>query len=422
MIERRRYIIILLVIVFLSSCGFNLFNIVDERNQELNSRPTKAIIDNNNNGVISFGNKILKIKNLEITNQEIDLGSTNKNNRVISSMSYISNKEGDGFLIYSIDHIVEYLKREEYKEVLGIKHYLIPIKRNEFLTKENKLVIDKDLIGKSIVAYSDNDVVYLAYLNNVREYTPGHYIFGDDGNLKGSFNIKKINLKNFNISEITIDKSRSRIEIDNELSLDKNGDGFYSWSRPDLSKVKDYKEISDNFKNTKDNNIFSSYFLDYEGNGLVISDYSNYKEREIFFSKYKNYERLSIDKIHIDSTFKPAENFVIEGYGESNRYPLLFGSFVPGIESYFNNILVSKYFNKNGDGILFIEPYDNSKGLYFQKLSSFKLSDKIEQILDKKSKFKYYDYALNENGNGLLFLTDGKTFKTKKILNFQVQK
>lgn len=90
--------------------------------------------------------------------------------------------------------------------------------------------------------------------------------------------------------------------------------------------------------------------------------------------------------------------------------------------TYFNNYLEAKFFNKNGDGVLFLATNNSNAELYAKKVSSLKLDDKIDMIYDKFSSFKYYDYALNENGNGLLFLTNGKTFKTTKIINFYVKK
>lgn len=412
-----KYIICFFILLFLFSCNFNFINIVDQKKQEFNYPPTKAIIDINNNGVISFRDRIFKIKNLEITNEEISLGFTNLNNRLISSMSYFVNKNGNGFLVYSLDHVVEFLKRGDYKtlEPLSIKHYLIPIKANEFFTSKIKLIIDNDLIGKSIDVYSDDNILCLFYNRNYLKYSAGRYY--TDG-LKGEFSLKLVNLNNFNIEDKFIQFYKMRIESDNDFFLDKNGNGFITnYPYKSLGKIVNYKKTVEYFEDKIDHNIFSKNFLDFDGNGSFISDYSIYKEREIFFSTYKNYERLKIEKIHIDQSFRPAERFITENYRkDSVKYPLLVES-----SSYFDNTLISKFFNKKGDGILFLEPSDNSSGLYAQKVSLFKIQDKVDQIIDKKSKFKYYDYAINENGNGLIFLTDGKIFKSIKVFNFEVK-
>ncbi|MFN4151665.1 MAG: hypothetical protein ACK4IX_12045 [Candidatus Sericytochromatia bacterium] len=179
--KKLSYIICFFILLFLFSCNFNFINIVDQKKQEFNYPPTKAIIDINNNGVISFRDRIFKIKNLEITNEEISLGFTNLNNRLISSMSYAVNKNGDGFLVYSLDHVVEFLKRRDYKtsEPLAIKHYLIPIKTNEFFTSKTKLIIDNDLIGKSVISYSDQNTLLLSYINNSENYSAGKYFLTD---------------------------------------------------------------------------------------------------------------------------------------------------------------------------------------------------------------------------------------------------
>jgi hypothetical protein len=96
-------------------------------------------------------------------------------------------------------------------------------------------------------------------------------------------------------------------------------------------------------------------------------------------------------------------------------------------------LISAVYLNKDGNGAIFMNKKIDtpnkfsSRGfdysyLYMKKVKNFKLEDKEIKVLDS-NKFDYYNFAINNKGNGLVILNknNSNNFIVKKLINYELE-
>ncbi|MFN8672696.1 MAG: hypothetical protein U0457_11540 [Candidatus Sericytochromatia bacterium] len=133
------------------------------------------------------------------------------------------------------------------------------------------------------------------------------------------------------------------------------------------------------------------YNLSYEGNGEIIF----YTDKKFYVQKFKNFTKISEKETFFSN------NDIAEKLEKK-----------------------SLYINKDNKGLLFcykdIDINNNFKYPYIKKINNFIVEDKDIKLIDS-NKYKYHDYSINKNGNGIIILTDGEHFILKKIRNYEVE-
>ncbi len=394
--KKLNYITISLLFIILSGCNLFLGLPLGEKIQYFSGEELKDIfIDESDNGIIVFKDKICKIKNLSITNEKVDLKDTDSN-YPISNVANSVDKSGNGIMIYS---------RENYDEivpqVLGFKprkpYYLVSIENNKFITN-------------SVERFFSSSNINIKILNLVNSESFIYYLNNNNSLILNYINNNKIT-KGYQIDK-ELNQSISNIEI----NIDEKGNGGYSYN--DLTTFnyfslnefkKEEEKLSIKFRDetdTKTNYTVINSFIDSNGTGYLIIINNRY---EVFVQKFENFKEVPDKKLILNSVD-------LAYSGDNYQIP-------------------SVYLDKEGNGAVFLIKKINIQSkfasrdfeysyLYIKKVKNFKLEDKEIKVLDS-NKFNYYNFAINEKGNGLVVLNknnSNNTFIIKKIRNFEPEK
>jgi hypothetical protein len=395
--------ILIFIIFFISSCNIFLELPKNEKFQYLSGIPRRVFIDESNNGIILINNTIYKIKNLNITNEQLEL-KDNNNKHYINDISYSVDKDGDGILIYS-RFIYENIAVFENSINIEDPFYLVNIEKNNFKTNSIKHIFDEtsdnEFEIKIINTSKNNHIIY--YSNPYSDYV-------NDCSFCRSIKIKKIS--NDKIEEYTLDKDLNQTNKSFSLNIDEKGNGLYLLNKtldfkifPINNFIKENEKLNIKIRDIKDDyiGIFQSA-SDITGNGFIITFNTRY---ELYTQLFTNLKEISEKKLLINS-------IEIADIRDKNSADI----------------------NKDGNGIIFMVKKTNyinkysTRGdyqysyLYTKKMNNLKVEDKEFKILDS-NKYFYHDFNINEKGNGLVILAKNNsenTFIAKKIINFEPEK
>lgn len=395
--------ILIFIIFFISSCNIFLELPKNEKFQYLSGIPRRVFIDESNNGIILINNTIYKIKNLNITNEQLEL-KDNNNKHYINDISYSVDKDGDGILIYS-RFIYENIAVFENSINIEDPFYLVNIEKNEFKTNSVKHIFDEtsdnEFEIKIINTSKNNHIIY--YYNPYSDYV-------NDCSFCRSIKIKKIS--NDKIEEYTLDKDLNQTNKSFSLNIDEKGNGLYLLNKtldfkifPINNFIKENEKLNIKIRDIKDDyiGIFQSA-SDITGNGFIITFNTRY---ELYTQLFTNLKEISEKKLLINS-------IEIADIRDKNSADI----------------------NKDGNGIIFMVKKTNyinkysTRGdyqysyLYTKKMNNLKVEDKEFKILDS-NKYFYHDFNINQKGNGLVILAKNNsenTFIAKKIINFEPEK
>lgn len=417
------FLSMLLLCVFLSTCTFFNECLIDP----FHAKATTVFIDESNNGVIQYYNKICKIKNLNITNERIYLKDID-NNYSVHKIAYCIDVDGDGFLVYS-RNLTEgiYLANDSASPLFVDHYYVMKINKNNFLSSSTKELFE-DFIAFSnkinIKSFGKDNFVlnYQSELHHSSSYDFAHYISIVNSN---NGKITKYNLSSNDYSE----NEEAQVEID------KDGNGYLFYKERNSFKyfyLKKYvvgDEISD-FEISKNHSDYSNViknYLDSNGTGFVIfkkankedqrskwvedldnnpsplpSSYINNQENDIFIRKFINFKPVTEEILFLET----------DELGNMEERKSI-------------KDLIS--INKDGNGIIFFNkknPKDkNTKSTlynYIKKVVNFKVENKEIKLLDLE-KYDYYNFSINSSGNGLVVLTNYNNFIVKKIVKYGVE-
>lgn len=413
MIKISKYILIF-IILLISSCNIFLELPTNEKFQYLSGIPRRVFIDESNNGIILINNIIYKIKNLNITNETIDL-KDNNSKYYINDISYSVDKDGDGILIYS-RFIYENIAVFENSINIEDPFYLVNIEKNNFKTNSVKHIFDEtsdnEFEIKIINTSKNNHIIY--YSNPYSDYV-------NDCSFCRSIKIKKIS--NDKIEEYTLDKDLNQTNKSFSLNIDEKGNGLYL-----LNKTLDFKIFSiNNF--IKENEKLNIQVMDkneikypdllksnsdLNGNGFILFEKGNYDRSlknyrwDIYIKKFNDFKtildkKLIFSSVDLNSIQRRLSPIHIDEKG--------------------NGILFMLKKNLNSTQDLLKKNMDYSY-LYTKKMNNLKVEDKEFKILDS-NKYFYRDFNINQKGNGLVILAKNdseNTFIAKKIINFEPEK
>ena len=405
-----------LVLIFNTILGCNLFLYLPtgDKFEYLEEKPVNIFVDGSNNGLIVFKDRICKIKNLYITNETINLKDSNTKLPIIESL-YNVNKLGDGVLIYSRaiydgNRIIIPETNEKFSTL-----YSIRISKNEFLFN-TKRELNKNLIIK-----------YIGSITNFLEENYGIYYI--DINKDVTLTLENINNEKINshkLNESFIDKSLLGI------NFNSNGDGWYFyWGRNNkdggfkIFSLKNYEkkeeklkeELDEQLKDNGNNLPFLKANFDENGTGYILSAKLNFQtnQRKLVVQKFENFQKTTEKLLVFES------DEIYNKPTHSGHYP--------------NSIIYYKpfiYINKEGNGIILMTkkgPKENeSLYTYTKKIINFKVENRESKLFDS-NKFNYYDFSINDKGNGFVILTNqtsseptGKEqFIVKKIINYELE-
>lgn len=405
-----RYLLPIIITIFLLSCNISLELPTTEKFQYLSEIPRNIFIDESNNRIILLNNTIYKIKDLNITNEKIEL-KDNNSKFYVGDVSYSVDKDGNGILIYSrINH--EDIIVDERGINIEYPFYSINIEKNQFKTNSVKHIFDETSGNRFEIK-----IINLSKNNHIIYYYKQYYA----GDFYRDIKIKKIS--NDKIEDYTLDKKLDSRNQSFSLNIDEKGNGLYL-----SNTIIDFKIFSiNNF--TKGDEKLSIQFMDIKdkiytnllqsnsdnnGNGYILFDKVDYDrtlqnhKANIYINKFNNF-KASSDKELIFSSIDL--NSI-----QRKIYPI--------------NI------DKNSNGIIFMLKRNISltpdlpkkdmdySYLYTRKITNLKVEDKEIKILDS-NKYFYHDFKINEKGNGLAILSKNdseNTFIVKKIINFEPEK
>ncbi|MEK7433699.1 MAG: hypothetical protein AABZ74_11250 [Cyanobacteriota bacterium] len=395
-----------LLLLIPKNCTEKIHNI--EIGKPFKGTPSNIVIDENNNGIISFREEIIKINNLEI-GEKICLKEA-QGRDCVGNTAYSTDKDGDGILIYSIQNdpclsiYPDLGSIDDYRLIFS--NYIVKIEKNNFLVDKVKKLYEIDTYykGFKILQFDKNN--FLVY-----------FLSQGYGNDKWKVVLKRINnldLNNYNINEYKFDLEDDGNNfynpyeyLDLDLNLDSNGNGWYAFKifRNNLfQKIENYKNTSQIKDLSKDSDTFYN-FLDTNGNGYIL----NFKD---FILSKSNVNNLISDNLNIE-IFKQEQNLI-------NYFPF-------SVDSKWLNI------NKNGEGVILLgknisNTNDEKIALVIKKIKDFKeISQSV--ISSNDSNYSYYASSINSNGNGIVILRDssnrgffGKNFILKRIRNYELEK
>ncbi|MFN8672785.1 MAG: hypothetical protein U0457_11985 [Candidatus Sericytochromatia bacterium] len=379
---------IVFFMLFIFSCKSTIDLEYEKKDILYNNTPLNIYIDTNDNGIIVYPKNIYKIKNLNITNEKLELNDPEKDFDIINTI-YSINEYGNGILIYS---------RSKYKEKFVIDRkpkvnnnfYLVNIENNKFYLEETKKIFEDNVGANSTIKLFNQDSNnFIIYYRNIYD---NNLSYSSSSDIK----IKKI-LKDMAI-DLLIEKNSPEELI--SLNIDKEGLGwlFYFNLRDYLYKI----NKTDNFIKKEPilintNNNYNSIdkfipYLDKNGNGFI------------FIIKY--------ERINTNIYLQRINNFTL-----ASDVNLIFSS---------NDLVINANFmvNENGNGVLFFyknkDINNNFKYPYIKKINNFIVENKEIKLIDS-NKYKYHDYYINKNGNGIIILTDEENFIFKKIRNYEIE-
>lgn len=407
-----------LLLLIPKNCNEKLYNI--EIGKPFKGIPSNIVIDENNNGIISFKQEIIKINNLEI-GEKLCLKDPQEK-YIVENTAYSTDKDGDGILIYSRQSegglpILSSIEGTKYY-IESFNNYIVKIEKNNFLVDKVKKLYEIDAYyyykGFKILQFDKNN--FLVY-----------FLSQGYGEKKLNVVLEKINnlnLKEYNIKEYKFELNDSYDSsnfyelykyLDLEVKIDLNGDGWYAFKISSnniiFEKIENFKNIS-YIKELSIGNRSLYNFLTTKGDGYIL----NYNGSMI------NYSDLKLSNSNIN-------NFITDNL---NNSLLKLGNdlFIP-----YNFSIDSKSINlnKNGDGIIFfnknISNTNNQKiALVIKKIKDFK--EIGESIVSSEGRdYDYYASSINSNGNGIVIIQDSanigfydRNFILKRIRNYELEK
>ncbi|MFN8575505.1 MAG: hypothetical protein U0354_01485 [Candidatus Sericytochromatia bacterium] len=402
--------LILVIMLFVSSCN-NIPSLEQlelsktEKFQYLEGVPVNIDIDESNNGLILLSGKVYKIKDLNITNDNLDLRDNNR--FPIAHLLYEIDKFGNGILLYT-------------RYIYETNRFVFPEVHEKQIPLYSVRIIKNELIYNSIRELNkDFEINTIGFINFSSEnygiyYTDIHR----DVNLTLE-NIVNENVTTHKLSETFKDNSLLGI------NLNSKGDGWYFYSSIKegiafrLFTLKNYskaqeklkEELDEEIKNNSQSMPFFKANLDLNGTGYILSSRFNPQTdiRKLFIQKFENFN-------------KTTEKQLIFENNEINN-ELIHTSHYPDSFLYYNPFI---YMNKEGNGIIFMnKKFADTKEhryTYIKKIINFKVDDKEVKLLDS-SKYSYHKFKVNEKGNGLVILkkndSEKNIFIAKKIRNFE---
>lgn len=406
------------VIILFENCSLNTFfeEITNKKNNDIvigkpfTGIPTNIVIDDNDNGIISFRDEIIQIKNLEIANKILLKDQQEKD--YVGNTSYSVDKDGNGILIYSrqgfyLDVYFYYSYPEnnlisKYFNVFN--NYAVKISKNNFLTNETKKIYATDIYYKNpnIIKFDKNNFL-LSFLSD--QYVKLEKI--------KNFNLEKPEVIEYNfLIQPNFNYAGSYAILDLNFNLDSQGNGWYCFktgSNYDFKKLEKYKIVYDINELAKGSNIIYNN-LDYYGNGYIL----NYKDD-------LDNNSWTLSEQNINNFKKSGINNKILKLKKNYYFPYFFS-----IDSKFINL------NTNGNGIIFLNNDSNINGkvsLIVKKFENFK---EVEEsiISDNNRNYNCYASSINNKGNGFLITQDysnnttlgSKSFILKRIKNYEVEK
>lgn len=373
------------------------------------SRPTNIVIDENDNGIISFRDEIIQIKNLEIAERIVLKDPQEKS--YVGSTAYSVDKNGDGILVYSrqdfyVDIYFYYAypegSQDQYLSVFN--NYAVKISKNKFLTDKTKKIYATDIYYKnpSIIQF-DKDNFLLYFLSN--QYVKLERI--------KNFNSEKPDVTEYNFfykHDFLYQDNYAILDI--ALNLDSQGSGWYLFKlvgNYQFERLENYKMVSSEVDElSKDSGIYYNN-LDNKGNGYVVSYKYDEKEKssKLFYQNVNNFKKNSQKN---------------EIYTSKKDY---FLPYFYSIDSRFINL------DKSGNGLIFLNKdfYTKEKvGLVAKKIKDFK--DIGESSISSKDRnYNCYASSINSKGNGFLITQDhsnnnkvgSKSFLLKRIKNYEIE-
>lgn len=338
--------------------------------------PEKVFIDDSNNGIAIYPDYILKIKNLELTDEKIPLVEKIQK---VNYVSYSVDKDGDGILIYEVTYSPFYNERPS-----SDAFYMMKIEKNNFLKDTNKEIF---------VGNSD----YLEHITQIDKNS--FYFFYQEELLIDPDNPKESKLvlntiKNYELKTYKFDKGYS-----NQLKskIDNNGNGYYYYENNLDARIylKEYKVVEKIIPKEESVGYIINDYLDNTGTGIII-----YKKIGLYYQKVSNFKKIGNEEVLYDG------NEVISDYK--------------------NGIFTFPVFiNKSGNGVIFFSrrkiKEDDKSYIYTKKVEKFKV-DKKETKLSETKKLLYANVKVNKNGNGLLLLLDLEGYiLLQKVLNYEIE-
>ena len=212
-------IIVLYCIFFgLLSCNLFLGLPTGEKFEYLGEKPERIFIDESDNGIVVFKNRICKIKNLSITNENVDLKDYD-NRFPIGNVAYSVDKNGNGILIYSRDSKAELIYDTVLKNYSEKAYYFLNIKNNNF-------IVDS---VQNIFYFSDTDIKIINFKNLNRII----YFLNKNNSLIFNY-IENNKITKGNQIDNDLKEAISNLKID----IDEKGNGSYSYN--DLTTFKSF--------------------------------------------------------------------------------------------------------------------------------------------------------------------------------------
>lgn len=388
-------ILLILFFIFISSCNFYNFLGI---NLLIKEKPKNIFIGESNDGAVIFEDKVQKISNLNLTNDITylkDLEYKNLENLYPGERSSIKlklrskginyyniDKNNNGFFIFD-EQEISFCRSTRIFDIasyLECSYHIFDVLDNKISKYENINLMNNDIINTT----------------NSEE----NYYFKDKTDIHFYSVLYNIIDKNKSLSNIFDYVNKKLIEAYKfeDLKIGENGKGWLSLKENNYIKyfkIEDFNKSTEFLKDIFSVNNSLGNYIDTNGDGFIL-DIKNNLDNIVEFYLYKisNFELLK----------------------EKN---LLFSS-----KDLENKKEVKNYFiNDKGDGIVFFYKNLNNNKFeytYMKKLVNFKLDIKEIKIVNSKN-YKYYNYSINKNGNGIVILTDGENFIFKKIRNYEIE-
>lgn len=379
-------ILFILFLVFSFSCDVISKNQDDLKLELDNKVPIDIFIDESDNGILVFKNKILRIKSLKIED-EIQLKDDsiikNKYYPILNAFYNVDNN-GSGLLFYSRNTHYNTIGHENSDT--SIPSYIIEIEKNEFNINTIKKNLEEP-ISKifNIINYSKNN--YDIYFETSSK----------DNNIKHYLGIKKVRnniMESYYIGNPEIKNISDKFNF----YLDEKGNGWYS----DNNLAEKYSIIS-NYLLEKEipinlNEFLVSAYLDEKGNGFILrannEGESNFSLKKYYLSEFK--ENNKVDNI----------------LNLSNKYS-------------FSNEFIKKNFKSNGNGTILFQVEDNkeinSYSILMKVMKDFK---EQKEVFISKEISPNCNFSINSKGNGFIIISNKyiNEYKIKKIINYEIQK
>lgn len=375
-----------LFIIFSISCDVISKNQDDLKLEVDNKVPIDIFIDESDNGILVFKNKILRIKSLKIED-EIQLKDDsiikNKYYPILNAFYNVDNN-GSGLLFYSRNTHYNTIGHENSDT--SIPSYIIEIEKNEFNINTIKKNLEEP-ISKifNIINYSKNN--YDIYFETSSK----------DNNIKHYLGIKKV--RNNIMESYYIGKPEIKNISDKfNFYLDEKGNGWYSDNNltEKYSIVSNYsleKEVPINLKA-----FLVSAYLDEKGNGFILrvnnEGESNFSLKKYYLSEFK--ENNKVDNI----------------LNLSNKYS-------------FSNEFIKKNLKSNGNGAMLFQVEDNKKiNSYSILMKVMKNFQEQKEVFISKEISPNCNFSINSKGNGFIIISNKyiNEYKIKKIINYEIQK